>query len=1096
MNRGLKHLCVLFTCLSVVMFSSILVMADENDEDINLPVDVEQEFGIEESDEDEPFIIDETGNGEDIEDCEDISICEDEITEDKEGIDDDDVVPMPDVITIDIDCKKSVIPGKDVVFSPSYGRSVNTTGVYRKQLTGVDAATYDILKDRFTDVAYGRLSSTEFVLSLDDLGFDNVFTAEELGIDYILDTDTLEAYPNLGNIIFDKVTCNITDILYRFIFDCPFESYWYDKTQYTGCYFTEEGMQLNFNPKTREFEAVYNGDIVYYFPVSSDYASSTYVVKSSEVNRALSAYNYANTIVEIYKNYSDLDKLLNYSQLITSLVDYNDAAASGSVPYGDPWQWVYVFDRKSNTNVVCEGYSKAFKLLCDLSDFENEDIYCILVTGLFTGGGTTGPHMWNVVSLGDGMNYIVDVTNCDTDAIGYPRNLYLQNYDLHNGDSNIITGNGWTATYSYYPETRNFYTVGAITITSAPLISAPSLNCTSNCGGVTISWSAIQGANQYEVYRQPEAGEWTYVGITSNNTFIDANPVIGENFYCLRCKDIYGNYMNLLEPISCITHKQINHTYVDDPSVDPDCTHTGLTPGCHCSVCGKVLVPQFEVPAWGHIEIIDAAVPATTTHTGLTEGSHCARCGEVIKEQEIIPILEPTELAISTQPADYTGPAGTTAIFVLVAAGDDLTYQWQCCKGSSWTNATQASARSTTLRVSISDNRDGWKYRCIVTDEYGNSVTSDEATLNVQQSVLRPIFLSQPNDYIGPVGTTATFNVVVEGEDLTYQWQCCKGTSWTNATQASAQSATLRVSITENRNGWKYRCIVTDGSGLSSTSDEAVLYIGPSIKSQPYNYTGPAGATATFNVVAEGNDLTYQWQYCKGTSWTNATQASAQSATLRVSITENRNGWKYRCIITDENGISITSDEAILNVGPKLISQPTDFSGPVGTTATFNVVAEGKDLTYQWQCCKGTSWTNATQASAQSATLRVSITENRNGWKYRCIITDENGISITSDEAILNVGPKLISQPTDFSGPVGTTATFNVVAEGKDLTYQWQCCKGTSWTNATQASAQSATLRVSITEKRDGWKYRCIVTDSSGNTVTSYEASLFIILVR
>ena len=70
MCRGLKRFGILFTCLSVVMFSSIFVMADENDEDINLPVDVEQEVEIEESDEDEPFIIDENGNGEDIEDGE------------------------------------------------------------------------------------------------------------------------------------------------------------------------------------------------------------------------------------------------------------------------------------------------------------------------------------------------------------------------------------------------------------------------------------------------------------------------------------------------------------------------------------------------------------------------------------------------------------------------------------------------------------------------------------------------------------------------------------------------------------------------------------------------------------------------------------------------------------------------------------------------------------------------------------------------------------------------------------------------------------------------------------------------------------------
>ena len=1005
MNRGLKYLCVLFTCLSVVLFSSILVFADENDEEVNISVDVEQEVEIEASDEDEPLIIEANENSEEVEDDIDIIIGEDEIIEDQEELEEEtsEEVSVPSVVTIEIDCKKSVIPGKDVVFSPTYGRSVNTTGVYRKQLTGVDAATYDILKGKFSDVAYGRRSSTEFVISLDDLGFDNVFTAEELGIDYILDTETLEAYPDLGNIIFDKVSCNITDILYRFIFDCPFESYWYDKTQYTGCYFTEEGMQLIFNQETREFEAVYNGDIVYYFPVSSDYASSTYVVKSSEVNRALSAYNYANTIVEIYKNYSDLDKLLNYSQLITSLVDYNDAAASGSVPYGDPWQWVYVFDRKSNTNVVCEGYSKAFKLLCDLSDFENEDIYCILVTGLFTGGGTTGPHMWNVVSLGDGMNYIVDVTNCDTDAIGYPRNLYLQNYDLHNGDSNIITGNGWTATYSYYPETRNFYTVGAITITSAPLISAPSLNCTSNCGGVTISWSAIQGANQYEVYRQPEAGEWTYVGITSNNTFIDANPVIGENFYCLRCKDIYGNYMNLLEPISCITYKQINHTYVDDPSVESDCTHTGLTPGRHCSVCGKVLVPQFEVPAWGHVVIIDDAVPATTTHTGLTEGSHCCICGEVIKAQEIIPKLE-SSISITTQPSDFTGPVGTIATFSIFAEGEGLTYQWQVNSSGTWKNSGLTGSKTSTLSVDITKTRNRNKYRCIISDTNGYSFISDEVTLKVGNSIT---ITTQPSDYVGPTGSIATFSVAAEGKGLTYQWQVNSSGTWKNSGLTGYNTSTLSVDITNSRNGNKYRCIVTDTNGSKIYSDEATLIVGKklSILTQPSDYLGPVGSVASFNICAEGEGLTYQWQVNSSGTWKNSGLTGYNTSTLSVDITNSRNGNKYRCIVSDISGVSIISEEVILTVGKaiSITTQPSNYTGPVGSVASFSVVAEGTGLTYQWQVNSSGSWKNSTLTGAKTNTLLVDITRSRNGNKYRCIITAANGSKIYTNEVQLIV---------------------------------------------------------------------------------------------
>jgi len=42
------------------------------------------------------------------------------------------------------------------------------------------------------------------------------------------------------------------------------------------------------------------------------------------------------------------------------------------------------------------------------------------------------------------------------------------------------------------------------------------------------------------------------------------------------------------------------HSVVDDPAVDPDCTHTGLTAGKHCEKCGIVTVARETVDAKGH----------------------------------------------------------------------------------------------------------------------------------------------------------------------------------------------------------------------------------------------------------------------------------------------------------------------------------------------------------------------------------------------------------------------------------------------------------------------------------------------------------------
>ncbi|MDE6832782.1 MAG: hypothetical protein K2J39_00825 [Ruminococcus sp.] len=54
--------------------------------------------------------------------------------------------------------------------------------------------------------------------------------------------------------------------------------------------------------------------------------------------------------------------------------------------------------------VVCEGYAKSFKLMCD-----SLDIPCVVVLGNFDDESRTA-HMWNYVQMDDGLWYAVDVT--------------------------------------------------------------------------------------------------------------------------------------------------------------------------------------------------------------------------------------------------------------------------------------------------------------------------------------------------------------------------------------------------------------------------------------------------------------------------------------------------------------------------------------------------------------------------------------------------------------------------------------------------------------------------------------------------------------
>ena len=153
-----------------------------------------------------------------------------------------------------------------------------------------------------------------------------------------------------------------------------------------------------------------------YDPFTADTARTSAAKRAAENATQVVAANTAK---------SDYEKLKAYLDYIKAAVSYNNEAANtNATPYGDPWQLIYVFDGDKNTNVVCEGYAKAFKYLCDLSSFSESDLFCSLVTGTMTVGTSAGPHMWNIVTVG-GRNYLVDVTNCDTGTVGAPDKLFL-----------------------------------------------------------------------------------------------------------------------------------------------------------------------------------------------------------------------------------------------------------------------------------------------------------------------------------------------------------------------------------------------------------------------------------------------------------------------------------------------------------------------------------------------------------------------------------------------------------------------------------------------------------------------------------------------
>lgn len=244
---------------------------------------------------------------------------------------------------------------------------------------------------------------------------------------------------------------SVDKIINYLLMDCPYELYWYDKKN------APVSVRIYGN-------TVYS--VIFSMTVAQEYqGSDVYTTDPAKTGAAKSAVSNAKAIVSRYAARSDREKLSSYCREICSLVSYNTGAVSGDMAYGNPWQLIWVFDGNPNTNVVCEGYSKAFQYLCDLSRFSGNTA-CYTVTGMMGDGITSEGHMWNIVSFNGG-NYLVDVTNSDTGHFGSDGSLFLASPDGGSAGTSytFLNTRKRTMVFSYSAETRALLDQGILTLT-------------------------------------------------------------------------------------------------------------------------------------------------------------------------------------------------------------------------------------------------------------------------------------------------------------------------------------------------------------------------------------------------------------------------------------------------------------------------------------------------------------------------------------------------------------------------------------------------------------------------------------------------------
>lgn len=333
-------------------------------------------------------------------------------------------------------------------------------------LSGANRTVYNILKAEVKRVADGERASTVFEVSLEDLGLGkNGWSASELGVSAIKEDGYIT--DEAVDAVFEAIGFDLRTVIDSLLANCPYDLYWYDKTAFTSM----GGLRFSYwTDKESEEHIALSSGLTFYFPVSEGYSAGEYTVDTTNGERVQHAVNKAHSIVEEYSSSSDYNKLDSYRAVICELVEYDhSAAANEDTPYGDSWQLISVFDEDTTTNVVCEGYAKAFKYLCDLSGFDSDDISCITVTGTMDGGNGAGNHMWNIVTMEDRKNYLVDITNCDEGTIGAPNLLFLSCCSYGDAQSSYtIQLTGRNIVYCYGSGMYELYDSDSLILSDSP----------------------------------------------------------------------------------------------------------------------------------------------------------------------------------------------------------------------------------------------------------------------------------------------------------------------------------------------------------------------------------------------------------------------------------------------------------------------------------------------------------------------------------------------------------------------------------------------------------------------------------------------------
>ena len=383
------------------------------------------------------------------------------------------------------------------------------------RLTGKDLTYYRAFKTIIKKVSAAKTASSKKKLRATAITGRRTFTASQLGVTRI--GYKKNGVWHVSDAAMKKIYALVSPKDWKRVYtsamsDLSNESFWVD--WHSKEYFIDYNCGFRYTAKSLTFYT--NDSITCRLPVQPEFQGSVFKANLKKIAKVKDAKKEAKDLVKwfddniptTFAGYTneqiDYLRLWNYCRWIAARNAYDYYAASAdqdTITYKGPWSWVYVFDGNSNTNVVCEGYARALKYLCDLSSFNSNWIDCQIVSGK-AGSGANSKHMWNIVRMNDGLNYVIDPTWMDEDDESDPFKVddtwFLKGAPSGTADRYTINGNtrvydSWTK-HAFASAERKLSTNSDYQFVEDREITLDSTAVTKIAGGkrsLTIRWNKV-----------------------------------------------------------------------------------------------------------------------------------------------------------------------------------------------------------------------------------------------------------------------------------------------------------------------------------------------------------------------------------------------------------------------------------------------------------------------------------------------------------------------------------------------------------------------------------------------------------------------------